>query len=1006
MFIAANVIIGFVSSVVFSLFRGLFAPQQEGPKSDRNDAPRSEYGVNIAKVYGAARLSGSMIWAGIKGETRTGGGKDGPVTYSYFGNFAYLICEGEADIISIYFNNKLWWSIAPDSTSNTLQNNSLRTQYFTFYRGTLNQPADPTIQAEEGINNTPAFRGWSYIVFHGLPLADYGNGLPFPSFEVLGKVAVVSTFQSNNGLLEGTGYTVTLAAYDNQGVRQQFTTTTPNAVWGIRSMNTQPVTSLEPRGEIQIYGPDYTKTIAAGPRWGTVGTAKPSGLEILSISPSGSSTPSANALAVAQNGGFLISSLLSGNGIYYVHVTYGDGTLASIGVTGTPPFYLGSSSSQVVTSPISSSYFSSGILDRNYLIDRIFDATNTVIYTIPPGPQDRFLGMAGWIPGVLPLPISPQNYGQPFTGAQVAISNNFANATAEPNTTNYVAASLSSVVRDICQRVRISPSKIDTTEIDGMTTRGYRILSTMTARAALEALQQIYFFHILQIGGKLVCRRYFRPIEDARNTPEFLMEDNKVSYGAEMADPMILPISIQLEYSAFTKHLQNSAQYARRYPPATTIGGLLDTMGVTPFTQDNIRVVTFPVVLTDDEALTKANQILSIAMSKQRNYQFKWPPHYLQYELADVIPLKFPGSDYIDRVSIDSIDLGDDFSLEVKATSYDEAFNGIALTVDSISPSVPNTIGSGASTNLAILDIPIWNGSTDDSVVYVALWGSTTAWSGASVVVSQDDGVSFNGVGSSATPATIGKVNTAPLVVPTAYVDLVSELIITLETGSGTDLNTLTDAIFNKVDRNFIHVNGEILQFKTATLVGTRQYKLTTLRRGLFGTNQYVGSAGPGDLAVLLSNALMTVSVPTSELNQIVLIKAITFGQNSGAAPQISFIAKGNSIKPPPVSRIVAGVGYPSGDITISWSRRARKYVQWIDYSDAPYNNDIDQYIIEIYSIADQFIRSTTVTATNYLYPAATFNADLPAATSFKVKIYQFSPTVGKGWESEALVVI
>lgn len=49
---------------------------------------------------------------------------------------------------------------------------------FTFYLGTETQLADPTIQAYEGVANTPAYRGTGCVVITDFQLQDYGNQLP------------------------------------------------------------------------------------------------------------------------------------------------------------------------------------------------------------------------------------------------------------------------------------------------------------------------------------------------------------------------------------------------------------------------------------------------------------------------------------------------------------------------------------------------------------------------------------------------------------------------------------------------------------------------------------------------------------------------------------------------------------------------------------------------------------------------------------------------------------
>lgn len=60
---------------------------------------------------------------------------------------------------------------------------------FRFYDGSEAQAADPLIASIEGIENTPAYRGVALAVFETLELAEYGNRIPFLTFELIGDDA-------------------------------------------------------------------------------------------------------------------------------------------------------------------------------------------------------------------------------------------------------------------------------------------------------------------------------------------------------------------------------------------------------------------------------------------------------------------------------------------------------------------------------------------------------------------------------------------------------------------------------------------------------------------------------------------------------------------------------------------------------------------------------------------------------------------------------------------------
>ena len=60
---------------------------------------------------------------------------------------------------------------------------------FRFYDGSEDQIADPLIASIEGIGLTPAYRGCALAVFENLELAEYGNRIPFLTFEVMADAA-------------------------------------------------------------------------------------------------------------------------------------------------------------------------------------------------------------------------------------------------------------------------------------------------------------------------------------------------------------------------------------------------------------------------------------------------------------------------------------------------------------------------------------------------------------------------------------------------------------------------------------------------------------------------------------------------------------------------------------------------------------------------------------------------------------------------------------------------
>jgi hypothetical protein len=98
-------------------------------------------------------------------------------TYSYAVSFAVALSSRRvAAIKRIWADGKLLRREAGDFKVTTI---------FRFYDGSEDQIVDPLIGSIEGIANTPAYRGLTLAVFENLELAEFGNRIPFLTFEVV-----------------------------------------------------------------------------------------------------------------------------------------------------------------------------------------------------------------------------------------------------------------------------------------------------------------------------------------------------------------------------------------------------------------------------------------------------------------------------------------------------------------------------------------------------------------------------------------------------------------------------------------------------------------------------------------------------------------------------------------------------------------------------------------------------------------------------------------------------
>jgi len=155
-----------------------------GPRLADVSGLTSTEGDPIPRVYGRARIGGSLIWATrplevanttVQRAATPAKGLGGQTTvttrYTYFANLAVGLCEGE-----IAFVRRIW------ADGKEIDQGGLTIRVHT---GGPDQAPDPLIVAKEGAETTPAYRGLAYVVFENLPLADFGNRIPQFAFEVI-----------------------------------------------------------------------------------------------------------------------------------------------------------------------------------------------------------------------------------------------------------------------------------------------------------------------------------------------------------------------------------------------------------------------------------------------------------------------------------------------------------------------------------------------------------------------------------------------------------------------------------------------------------------------------------------------------------------------------------------------------------------------------------------------------------------------------------------------------
>ena len=171
-----------------SIDQQLFGPgARHGPRLGDLSVQTSSYGSAIPQVFGAMRVAGTIIWATDLQEqpvTQSAKGQPDSVTYSYSVSLAVALSSRRITGIGrIWADGKLIRDADGQFAVST---------DFRIHDGSEEQPVDPLIASVEGIDSTPAYRGFALAVFENLQLADFGNRIPFLTFEVIADPEAVT----------------------------------------------------------------------------------------------------------------------------------------------------------------------------------------------------------------------------------------------------------------------------------------------------------------------------------------------------------------------------------------------------------------------------------------------------------------------------------------------------------------------------------------------------------------------------------------------------------------------------------------------------------------------------------------------------------------------------------------------------------------------------------------------------------------------------------------------
>lgn len=568
------------------------------------------------------------------------------------------------------------------------------------------------------------------------------------------------------------------------------------------------------------------------------------------------------------------------------------------------------------------------------------------------------------------LPLADYNSQIPVVKAEVLFNSN---------------NSLETIVTDICNQAGVT--NLDTTGIQNIYVPGFFIDSVTSVSSALKLLQQAYFFDIINSGDTLFFvgeaqARPITPIKQGDFGAHNGINQRKAPFELPKPDPEALPASVEVSF------VDQEGSHE--------IGTVLSRSQVAQSSRK--ETYNFPIVMSSDRAQAIADSLLHrFYLRAIELNSLSLPPKYSYLEPGDWIGVDFYGERY--TLQISEMQLGASRQILLRANVIEAAYQtqvarpNTPINSGGYNPPNPasEVVRLQGNTNLTVMDINLISDRDEDYGVYVAANGGT-AWRNASIYVSNDDR-SYYFTGTTLSEGTIGTLDSS-------FDSSSTSVLIQLDSG---EFESISNADFDN-GVNKLLIGNEIIQFQTAVFNGS-QWELSTLRRGLRGTETYSNSHAIGDRVVLLTGngaVIERIDGSRSDIGQIRYFKAPSDGQTLAAANSIPLTIEGNALKPYAPANLAATKDNV-GNITVTWDRRDRHAGDATTYNNLPLSELEEKWEIEVLSNNQSVIRTLESLTNAFAYPTTDQTNDFGGTiNSITINIYQISAVIGRGYRASA----
>lgn len=296
--------------------------------------------------------------------------------------------------------------------------------------------------------------------------------------------------------------------------------------------------------------------------------------------------------------------------------------------------------------------------------------------------------------------------------------------------------------------------------------------------------------------------------------------------------------------------------------------------------------IGIPVVTSATAAAQMAEKRTNVAWAETDKARISLPVKFTRITATDVVTL-IDHDSVPHRIRMMGKDEDPNVLMFEAQKDRQSAYTGSVVGRTPMPPTPPVSALIGP-TLMMVMNIPILSESHDELGFYVAARGWFPSWDGASIDLSTDAGATFSTVGEITESSVIGYTTTALVAWDSSEYPSVQTVDVWLPFApSSIDVTGLL-RYGNRAAIQLDSGDWAILQYQTVVANGDDNYTLSGLIRGRYNTTP--GAAASGANFVLIDSTVQFIQAERWMLGESLTVRAVSYGTDPDAASTETFL--------------------------------------------------------------------------------------------------------------------